>query len=334
MEHYVTLFDSLFLPQGLALHMSMERHAGNYTLWILCVDDKAHEVLSKLDLSNVRLLQLSKLETPELLAVKPGRSKGEYCWTLTPFTPRFVFEADAEVTRVTYLDADLWFRKNPEPIFREFDDSGKDVLITDHAYSPENDQSATSGQYCVQFMTFARDGGETVRKWWEEKCIEWCFSRVEDGKFGDQKYLDDWPIRFDNSVHVLTNKELMLAPWNATRFPYGNAIAWHFHDLRIVINCGQLSSPAIDSRLSFSEVINSEQSLSAEYGAYPLPQCTRDNIYLPYLNDLRAVIGQLTRIGVILKPQKPQKLQETLSIFGYLKMRLRMRAQRFLGIQS
>ena len=31
MEHFVTLFDSLFLPQGLALHMSMERHAGKAT---------------------------------------------------------------------------------------------------------------------------------------------------------------------------------------------------------------------------------------------------------------------------------------------------------------
>ena len=47
MEHYVTLFDSLFLPQGLALHMSMERHAGNYTLWILCIDDAVHDVLTK-----------------------------------------------------------------------------------------------------------------------------------------------------------------------------------------------------------------------------------------------------------------------------------------------
>ena len=34
--------DSLFLPQGLALHMSMERHVKDYTLWILCVDDEAH----------------------------------------------------------------------------------------------------------------------------------------------------------------------------------------------------------------------------------------------------------------------------------------------------
>ncbi len=331
MEHFVTLFDSLFLPQGLALHLSMERHAGNYTLWILCVDDEAQEVLFKLDLPNIRLLQLSKLETPELLAVKPGRSKGEYCWTLTPFAPRFVFEADAGVPRVTYIDADLWFRKNPEPIFREFDASGKSVLITDHAYAPEYDQSATSGQYCVQFMTFTRDGGETVRKWWEQKCIEWCFARFEDGKFGDQKYLEDWPIRFENSVHLLTNKELMLAPWNATRFPYGNAVTWHFHDLRIVIKSEQHFSLAINSGPLLSVDINLEQSLSAEFGIYPLPKCTRDNIYLPYLNDLRAVIEQLKNNGVILNPQK---LQQISTIMEYLKMRLRMRVQRFLGIPS
>jgi hypothetical protein len=48
------------------------------------------------------------------------------------------------VGRVTYLDADLWFRKNPTPIFQEFDKSGKDVSITDHAYSPEYDLSEKS----------------------------------------------------------------------------------------------------------------------------------------------------------------------------------------------
>ena len=301
MEHYVTLFDSLFLPQGLALHISMERHAGNYTLWVLCMDDEAHDVLFKLNLPNVRLLQLSRLETPELLAVKPNRSKAEYCWTLTPFAPRFVFEADAVVPRVTYIDADLWFKKNPVAIFREFESSGKNVLITDHAYAPEYDQSAIAGQYCVQFMTFTRDGGEVVRKWWEERCIEWCFARSEEGKFGDQKYLDDWSVRFADSVHVLTDKELMLAPWNATRFPYGNAVVWHFHALRIVSN--------------------SEQEFSVEYGEYRLPKCTQDNVYLPYLEDLRVASEQLSRMGVFLKPQK---IQQPLSVWGYMKKYLRM----------
>ncbi len=299
MEHYVTLFDSLFLPQGLALHMSMERHAGSYTLWILCVDDDVFDLLERLNLPNVRLLQLSKLETEDLIRVKSSRTRGEYCWTLTPFTPRFVFDSDSTVERVTYLDADMWFRKNPSPIFREFEASKKHVMITDHAYAPEYDQSANSGQYCVQFMVFTR-GGEVVRKWWEDRCIEWCYARFEGGKFGDQKYLDDWPERFPLQVHILSDKELMLAPWNATRFPYGRAICWHFHALRIV-----------------------KRGAGKQYGVdcagYVLPEVTRQYIYHAYLNDLRLAIKNITEIGADVREQKKRTLAGRLKAFllGY-----------------
>lgn len=279
MEHFVTLFNSLFLPQGLALHRSMERHIGNYVLWILCVDDETHDVLERLSLPNTRLLKLSTLETDELLSVKPGRTIGEYCWTLTPFAPRFVFEADATVERVTYLDADLWFRKHPKPIFDELDASGKHVLITDHSYAPEYDQSATSGQFCVQFMTFTRDGGETVRQWWEERCIEWCFARFEDGKFGDQKYLDDWPERFGSLVHVSQDREHALAPWNAMRFPYANAVFYHFHGLRIL----------------------SRKQL--QIGGYSLPVALKRHVYTPYCDDLKQSLNQLEAIKFKWKPQ-------------------------------
>src|SRR5439155_4729098 len=153
MEHYVTLFDSLFLPQGLALQSSLERHASPYVLWILCMDDEAYEVLNRLRLPHVRLLRLAEVETAELLRVKRERSRAEYCWTITPFAPRFVFGADPAVRRVTYVDADLWFRHAPALIFREFERSGKQVLITDHAYAPEHDQTAAHGRYCVQFIT-------------------------------------------------------------------------------------------------------------------------------------------------------------------------------------
>ena len=263
MEHFVTLFDSLFLPQGLALHISMERHLKDYTLWILCVDDTSHEVLNKLNLNNIRLLQLSTLETKELVSVKLTRTKGEYCWTLTPFAIRFVFEASPSLSRVTYLDADLWFRKNPSVIFSEFNKSKKHVLITDHAYAPEYDQSSNSGKYCVQFITFTRSGGEIVRKWWEDRCIEWCYARLEDGKFGDQKYLDDWPERFVAHVHVLSKLELALAPWNANRFPYKESVFYHFHGLRIVN----------DKKINI--------------GLYLLPNSLIDAVYQPYIIDLK-----------------------------------------------
>jgi len=278
-EHFVTLFNRLFLPQGLALHMSMERHVREYVLWILCVDDETFDVLGRLDLPNVRRLKLSDLETPELLDVKPVRTISEYCWTLTPFASRFVFEADRDVKRVTYIDADLWFRKHPKPIFDEFESSDKYVLITDHAYAPEYDQSATSGQFCVQFMTFTRDGGEHVRKWWEERCVEWCYARFEDGKFGDQKYLDDWPERYADVVHVLRDKELALAPWNASRFPYGNAVFYHFHGLRLISK----------NRI--------------EIGNYFLPNELRRNVYQAYYQDMRKSLEELKRVDVKLVSQ-------------------------------
>lgn len=291
MEHYVTLFDSLFLPQGLALHMSMERHAGAYTLWILCVDDGVFEILQRMQLPNVRLLQLSKLETEELIKVKAGRTRAEYCWTLTPFTPRFVFEADATVQRATYLDADMWFRKNPAQIFHELEASGKHVLITDHNYAPEYDYSFLSGQYCVQFMVFTRDGGEKVRKWWEDRCIEWCYSRIEDGKFGDQKYLDDWLDRFPDEVHALSDKELLLAPWNATRFPYGRCVCWHFHSLRMVS-------------------MDSSGRLGVDCGEYPLPLVTRRYVYEQYVSDLRQTVKVIQQHGGVVREQR--KISRTL----------------------
>jgi hypothetical protein len=286
MEHYVTLFDSLFLPQGLALHMSMERHVKDYTLWILCVDDEAHTVLTKLQLPNVRLLQLSKLETEDLLRVKATRSKGEYCWTLTPFAPRFVFDADTDVERVTYLDADLWFRKHPNPIFDEFNASGKQVLITDHAYAPEYDQSATSGQYCVQFMTFTRHGGEVVRKWWEERCIDWCYARFEDGKFGDQKYLDDWPERFGTLIHVLEEKEFALAPWNAKRFPYGNSIFWHGHGMKIFTR---------------------KKQFYLDCGPYGIPRHTFKNVLIQYSNEISNSLNKLKSFDIQIRTNERNK---------------------------
>ena len=283
MEHFVTLFNSLFLPQGLALHMSMERHVREYVLWILCVDDETYEVLGRLNLPNVRRLKLSDLETPELLEVKPGRTIGEYCWTLTPFAPRFVFEADSAVKRVTYIDADLWFRKHPKPIFDELEASGKQVLITDHAYAPEYDQSATSGKFCVQFMIFERGQSEQVRSSWEAQCLDWCYNRHEDGKFGDQKYLDVWPQEFASSVHVLEKKHLTLAPWNAMEFSHKEAAFYHFHDLRL------LSETMVD------------------IGGYPIPKPVLSDIYVPYLRDINAALDHMRSLKEPIQGQARQK---------------------------
>jgi hypothetical protein len=238
-EHFVTLFDSAYLPMGICLHGSLMRHALPFRLWIICMDDEVLAQLRRLDLPHVNLIPVKEVETDSLLAVRDGRTRVEYCWTMTPFAPQFVFERDASISRVTYLDADLFFFDSPRLIFEEFDASGKDVLITRHAYAPEYDQSEGSGIFCVQFMVFRRaEGGMRVMKWWQDRCLEWCFFRIEPGRLGDQKYLDDWPERFSGEVHVLGQTEKTLAPWNVRHMldlhPRLRPVFYHFHGLRIV----------------------------------------------------------------------------------------------------
>jgi hypothetical protein len=172
-EHFVTLFDSNFLPQGMCLHVSLMEHAQPFHLWILCLDELVEQQLRQLDLPHVSLIPLSEAETEDLLSVKNGRTRAEYCWTLTPFTPQFVFERDQSVCQVTYLDADIYFFGLSQILLEEFEKSGKQVLITEHAYAPEYDQEAISGKFCVQFMTFRRmDGGLKVMRWWQAWCLE------------------------------------------------------------------------------------------------------------------------------------------------------------------
>lgn len=233
LRHFVTIFDSAFFHHGLALHASMLRHIRGSILWVVCVDDEVFEALSLLNLERLNPLRPSSWMTEELQAIRGERSRGEFCWTLTPFAPKFVFRSDPNVQIVTYLDADLWFLADPLPIFEELEASGKSVLITPHGYAPEYDQTEAFGVFCVQFMPFVRGSSEGVRQWWEDRCIEWCFNRVEDGKFGDQKYLDDWPARFHKDVHVLSRPELAQAPWNSLRNPIECALFFHFHDFRL-----------------------------------------------------------------------------------------------------
>lgn len=315
MEHYVTLFDGMFLPQGIALHLSLQRHAGPHTLWVVCVDDQAMQTLTRLNLPSVRLLKLSDFEGPQLKDVKSSRTRAEYCWTLTPFSPRFVFKEEPAAARVTYVDADLWFRKNPAIIFQEFEASRKQVLITEHAYAPEYDQTATSGRFCVQFVTFNRLGGESVRKWWEERCLEWCHARYEEGKFGDQMYLDVWPDRFGNSVHILSDKELMLAPWNATRFPYARSVCWHFHGLRVVNRIGR-------------------SKYGVDCGEYPIPPVTMKYVYREYVKDLQSALTMIADAGDSVRAQKRRTASGTVKawILGYRSQYWRYVTSRYLPL--
>jgi len=161
------------------------------------------------------VVSLKDFEDKELLRVKPTRSAAEYCWTCTSSTILYSMN-HFNLQNCTYVDADMMFYSDPIVLLNEMGE--KSVLITEHRYTKEYDQSKTSGKYCVQFVTFKNDEkGMKVLNWWRNACIEWCYNRMEDGKFGDQKYLDDWTTRFEG-VHELQHLGGGVAPWNVQQY--------------------------------------------------------------------------------------------------------------------
>ena len=238
-EHFVTLFDSHYLPQGLSLYRSLELHGQPFRLWIVALDEACAKALELIKPEFATVISLADLENERLLSVKKDRSVGEYCWTLTPFLPQMVFERDPHVQRVTYLDADIYFFAHPSELIGEFAASGKHVLLTEHAFAPEYAENSRFGRFCVQFMTFRNtEIGLRILHWWQDRCIEWCYAYLEDGKFGDQKYLDTWPEIFEDDVHVLTQTHRTLAPWNVAFFSRQTGkvdpVFYHFHGVRAI----------------------------------------------------------------------------------------------------
>jgi hypothetical protein len=186
-------------------------------LYILAMDQESIDLLNNENIDNISIITLSQIESfyPELTEIKKTRSRAEYCWTLTSYSIQYAIKKYS-LNSCTYLDADIYFFNDPKILFDEAGNSS--IIITEHRYTVESYQTKKFGKYCVQFVYFKNDKyGMEALEWWRQRCREWCYSKYEDGKFGDQKYLDDWTTRFEG-VFVPTHIGCGLAPWNIQQF--------------------------------------------------------------------------------------------------------------------
>ncbi|MBF0449812.1 MAG: hypothetical protein HQK75_03845 [Candidatus Magnetomorum sp.] len=144
-----------------------------------------------------------------------------------------------------YLDADLFFYASPDPIWQELDQHS--VMIHEHRFSPEQKYLERNGKYNVGLLCFKNDSqGMKVLNWWRSCCNEWCFYRLEEGKFGDQLYLNQFPTRFQG-VKILEHIGAGVAPWNHIQYQFSidehgkkwvdnyPLIFYHFHSLEMLL---------------------------------------------------------------------------------------------------
>ncbi len=204
------------------MYQSLEQTTNDFMLYIFCFDDKAFEILNKMNFKHAVILHHSCFETPRYLEIKKQRSKAEYCWTCTSVTIEYVLE-HYDVESCTYLDSDLYFYSNPQVLFDEIELAHADVAIVEHrfkdnAYGRKLEQR--NGKYCVQFNYFRNTSeGRKVLNWWKEKCYEWCYDIPEPDRMGDQKYLNTWTRDFEG-VHEMQHLGGGVAPWNLEQYTF------------------------------------------------------------------------------------------------------------------
>jgi hypothetical protein len=240
---FCTLFDHRFLTRGLALYQSLLQCCTSFRLVILCMDNPCYDQLSKLDLPGVELVAIEDFvdHDDDLRSAKKNRSQIEYYFTCTPSLPLFVLNRSPALEEITYVDADLFFYADPRPIYDEIGDHS--VALIPHRFPEKLRFMEVRGIYNVSFIYFRRDkNGLGLLKWWRNKCIEWCYDRLEAGRFADQKYLDRVPEIFEG-VRIIQHKGANLAPWNVKNHEIVQAsegvliddqplLFYHFHGLR------------------------------------------------------------------------------------------------------
>lgn len=287
MRHYCTYFDQNYLLKGLALISSLQMHEPQpFRLYVVCLDELTYEVLSRLALPQVLPVPLADIEAGDsgLATAKQNRNQVEYYWTLTPSVITYLLKRFPGIDVMTYVDADLYFFSSTAPIYAALGDNS--ILIHEHRFSPQLAFLAQYGTYNVGLLCFRNntDGLEAL-SWWRDRCLEWCYQRVEDGKFGDQLYLEDWPARF-RGVRVLDHVGAGVAPWNHGKYQFScDAAGQPLVD----------GSPVIFYHFHAFTFLTPDVAMPARDLHYPLPVQAVTSCVAPYLSCLEQQLIKLRR---------------------------------------
>ena len=178
------------------------------------MDDESFSFLDSNPIKNTIPIHFSKMENffPKLLEAKQNRNRVEYFFTCSPAVCNYIIKRNPKIESITYLDSDIYFFSNPKIIFNEI--KNKSISIIEHRFNWITKRQIKYGKYNVGWITFKNDpeGLKCISDWMSD-CLNWCYQKVEKERFGDQKYLDKWPIKYKN-LHIIRNKGANLAIWN------------------------------------------------------------------------------------------------------------------------
>jgi hypothetical protein len=316
MQYFCTYFDQNYLARALVLYDSLVRVGAPFTLWALCLDEETEQIVHRLDRPGLIPISLRDLEAadPEVAATAGNRTQIEYYFTLTPALALYLLDSRPEIDIISYVDADLCFYSDPQTVLDEL--AGGSVLIIPHGFPERLAGLLQYGRFNVGMVSFRNDpDGWSCLRHWRDQCIDWCYDRVEDGRFADQRYLDAWPSEW-NRVVVLDRPGVGLGPWNFMRFAIDVSQTPPTVDGHPLVFYHFQAFKAVNGRVF-------DDGLTA-YG--PMPRSIRSALYGGYIRALRG--EHTSAVGSVAATRREGS---TMTVKRLLRLALRRRLLYRLG---
>lgn len=214
-NQYCTYFDSNYLPRGIAMIRSLRRHDPSAHIYVLCLDDATYDVMTSSN-EHVSLIHIDELLSadPEFALARENRTQIEWYFTATSCLVNYIIQKNPNIQNLYYLDSDLYFYSSIQPLLDESKNASAQVI--EHRFSPQMQHLMVYGRFNVGWIGFSTtDEGLRLIKNYRDSCIDWCYDKLEDERYGDQKYLDQWPKNYPNCV-VSAHRGANVATWNIT----------------------------------------------------------------------------------------------------------------------
>lgn len=294
-----TLFDSNYLDKGLVLYKSLEKHASNFTLYVLAMNDKCYEILSDLHYEHLIPIRLEDFENEDLLRVKPERGVGEYCWTCSSSLIKYVLDT-YKPDYCSYIDADMAFYADPFVLIEEMELRNASVSIVGHRFNFYNrDLADRVGTYCVECNTFKND--EKARKLlniWISQCLEHCSIDGDGIYWADQKYMDNWVSDYK---FVIETQHLGagVAPWNIAQYRLLDDTDFH-----ITLKCKGKKCNLLFYHFENLKYLSVKEVNICVYNSWGISDTLVKYLYQPYLkaiDDTKTFLREKYGLNILIK---------------------------------
>lgn len=225
MINLCTLSDHHYIIHGLTLYDSLIKHADDFKLHYLCVDEIIFKKLKQLNLPSMEVYFAGDYE--ELLNIS-GASLQAYCWELSSRFCKFLFDK-FEIPNIMYIDSDITFYEGIKNVYQELKE--KSIGILPHLHIGVG---SGPGGYNVGIIYFKNDEyGRSCLDFWVHCVLDphnkkvrkledsnKTFKIVDYNSCGDQKFLELFEHLYPLDVHIIGDQTGHGAPWNLHLYDY------------------------------------------------------------------------------------------------------------------